>query len=211
MLAAGYERQGPDLGAGAEGCGDRVGVEQTTTLRVLDAPVNMTDFNSAPSLVGVSLLRLLRSVNNGGVGRLWPTAGVENQRVLPLSPGATVVQPPEGDALDDILVLFEDGEEFCVISCLLVQVFGRGGSRGSGTTSSESSAELPAGCSTNRDVQLCDADLQPERRVVGDRPVDVFEWDLPEHNPLTNSLFALQRERAQIPVFHAVWRDRRSL
>lgn len=42
-------------------------------------------------LVGVLARPLLNSVDNGGVGRLWPTTGVEDQRVLPLAPTASVV------------------------------------------------------------------------------------------------------------------------
>src|SRR4030095_14412734 len=81
---------------------------------------DVTDVTSAPPLVGVLLLPPRKLVNNGSVGGLRPTTGVEDQRMLSPTPGAAVVQAPKRDALDDILVLHEDGEEFCVISCLLV-------------------------------------------------------------------------------------------
>lgn len=113
-------------------------------------------------LVGGLARLLLNSVDNGGVGRLWPTLGVEDQRMLPPTPGAAVVQTPKRDALDQALVLREDGEEFGVVFRLLVQIFGRGGSRGLGTTAPETAAELAARCPANRDVELRDADLQPE-------------------------------------------------
>src|SRR5690242_11579548 len=97
--------------------------------------------------------------------------------MLSLTPGAAVVQAPEGDALEHVLVLREDREQACVVFGLHVQLFRGSGSRGSRTTSPETTAELAARCPANRDVELRDADLQPERRVIGNRPVDVCERD----------------------------------
>ena len=91
-----------------------------------EVQIEPTGLAQRPLLVGVLLRQLRNGVNDGGIGRFWPTIGVEDQRMLALTPGAAVVQTPESDALDDVLVLLEDCEELCVVFSLPFQVFGRG-------------------------------------------------------------------------------------
>jgi hypothetical protein len=45
------------------------------------------------------------------VGRLPMVVGVEDQWVLSKSPGPTVAKSPEGDSLQRVFVLGEDGEQ----------------------------------------------------------------------------------------------------
>ena len=49
--------------------------------------------------------------HNRGVGGLGIVVRVEEKRVLPPSPGASIVQAPKGNALNDIFVFLEDGKQ----------------------------------------------------------------------------------------------------
>ena len=51
-----------------------------------------------------------RIVHDGSIRRFWIAVGIERQRVLSQTPGAALIEAPEGDTIDRVLLFLEDRE-----------------------------------------------------------------------------------------------------
>src|SRR5574340_855147 len=112
-------------------------------------------------------IRMQHGVDDGSIGRLSLVVGVEDQWVLPKSPGAAVAEAPEGHPLDYVLMLDKDRKQLGIVIRLCFQILRRrrraaAKPAASESTAFETEAELTARGAADGHVQLRHADLQPQ-------------------------------------------------